>query len=68
MLARADSQGIQSLPAASPPPFPGWARAVNAPETQAEAAFVAGAAISRLDAIVRQNPPPGRAFSAIASR
>src|SRR5271166_6534201 len=57
MLARADSQGIQSLPAAAPPPLPAWARALNAPETEAEAAFLAGAALSRLDAIVRQNPP-----------
>ena len=57
MLARGDSQAIQSLPAASPPPFPAWARAVNAPETEAEAAFLAGAALSRLDAIVRENPP-----------
>ena len=57
MLARADSQAIQSLPAASPPPFPAWARAVNAPETEAEAAFLAGAALARLDAIVRENPP-----------
>jgi hypothetical protein len=57
MLARADSQAIQSLPAASPPQFPAWARAVNAPETDAEAAFLAGAALSRLDTIVRQNPP-----------
>ena len=57
MLAHGDSQGIQSLPVPSPPPFPAWARAVNAPETEAEAAFLAGAALSRLDAIVRQNPP-----------
>src|SRR5271157_229303 len=57
MLARDDSRGIQSLPAASPPPFPAWARAVNAPDTQAEAAFLAGAALARLDAVVRQNPP-----------
>ena len=57
MLARGDSLGIQSLPAASPPPFPAWARAFRAPETDAEAAFLAGAALSRLDAIVRQNPP-----------
>jgi hypothetical protein len=55
MLARGDSQAIQSLPAASPAPFPAWARAVNAPETDAEAAFLAGAALSRLDAIVREN-------------
>ena len=57
MLARADSQAIQSLPAASPAPFPAWARPVNAPETEAEAAFLAGAALARLDAIVRDNPP-----------
>src|SRR5277367_1951263 len=57
MLARADSQGIQSLPARSPPPLPAWARPVNTPETEAETAFLAGAALSRLDAIVRQNPP-----------
>jgi hypothetical protein len=57
MLALADSQGIQSPPAASPGLFPGWARTVNAPETEAEAAFLAGAALARLDAIVRDNPP-----------
>ena len=57
MLARADLQAIQSLPAASAPPFPAWARPVHAPETDAEAAFLAGAALSRLDAIVRENPP-----------
>src|SRR5271166_4439896 len=57
MLARGDSQAIQSLPAAAPPPFPAWARQVHAPETDAEAAFLAGAALARLDAIVRQNPP-----------
>ncbi|MGP8170650.1 DUF1403 family protein [Rhodoblastus sp.] len=57
MLARGDSQAIQSLPAAAPPPFPAWARAVTAAETEAEAAFFAGAALSRLDAIVRENPP-----------
>src|SRR5271165_1812644 len=57
MLARGDSQGIQSLPAASPPPLPAWARLANAPETDAEAAFFAGAALARLDVIVRQNPP-----------
>jgi hypothetical protein len=57
MLERGDSLGIQTLPAASPVPLPGWARAVNPPETDAEAAFLAGAALTRLDAIVRQNPP-----------
>ena len=57
MLARGDSQGIQSLPARLPPPFPAWARPVNTPETEAEAAFLAGAALARLDAVVRENPP-----------
>ena len=57
MLRHGDSQAIQSLPAVAPPPFPAWARALNAPETEAEAAFLAGAALARLDAIVRQNPP-----------
>ena len=56
MLARGDSQKIQGLPATSPPPFPAWARAVNAPETEAEAAFLSGAALARLDAVVRENP------------
>src|SRR5271167_1167919 len=57
MLRHGDSQAIQSLPAVAPPPFPAWARALNAPESDAEAAFLAGAALSRLDAIVRENPP-----------
>jgi Protein of unknown function (DUF1403) len=57
MLARGDSQAIQSLPATMPPPFPAWARPINALETEAEAAFLAGAALARLDVIVRQNPP-----------
>ena len=57
MLARADSQGIQSLPSATPAAFPAWARPKNAPKSGAEAAFLAGAALSRLDAVVRENPP-----------
>ena len=57
MLAHGDSHGIQGFPAASAGPFPGWARAVHPPETEAEAAFLAGAALARLDAIVRENPP-----------
>ena len=32
-------------------------RAGNPPETEAEAAFLAGAALARLDAVVRENPP-----------
>ena len=57
MFARADSHGIQRLPAASPPSLPGWARPIHAPETDAEATFLAGAALARLDAIVRENRP-----------
>src|SRR5271165_1487264 len=57
MLDRADSQGIHSLPTALPVAFPAWARPKNPPESEAEAAFLAGAALSRLDAIVRDNPP-----------
>ena len=57
MLDRADSLGIQSLPSSRPTAFPAWVRALEAPETEAEAAFLAGAALSRLDAVVRDNPP-----------
>ena len=57
MRDRADSAEIQSLPPSSPAPFPAWARAANAPESEAEAAFLAGAALSQLDAVVRENPP-----------
>ena len=57
MLDRADSQGTPGPSAASPAAFPAWARAANAPESEAEAAFLAGAALARLDAIVRENPP-----------
>jgi hypothetical protein len=57
MLVRADSQGFQGVPPSSPGPFPDWARPVHAPEREAEAAFLAGAALARLDAIVRENPP-----------
>ena len=56
MRARGDWQEIQSLPATSPPPLPAWARPVNAPETDAEAAFLAGATLARLDTIVREKP------------
>ena len=42
---------------ASAAAFPAWARAQNPPETEAEAGFLAGAALARLDAIVRENPP-----------
>ena len=61
MLARADSSEFPGLstasPAASPAAFPAWARTEKPPETQAEAAFLAGAALARLDLIVRENPP-----------
>src|SRR5271157_3491517 len=54
MLDRADSP---SLPTALPVAFPAWARPKNPPESDAEAAFLAGAALSRLDAVVKENPP-----------
>src|SRR5271166_3294461 len=57
MLARADSLPTPAPSTAAPAAFPAWARAANAPESEAEAAFLAGAALARLDAIVRQNPP-----------
>ena len=57
MLARADSLAILELTSAAPAALPAWARAANAPEIDAEAAFLAGAALSRLDIIVRDNPP-----------
>src|SRR5271154_3146841 len=57
MLARSDSSGPSGLSTASAPPFPAWARALHPPEPEADAAFLAGAALARLDAIVRENPP-----------
>src|SRR5271155_2519894 len=57
MLARPDSSAIPGPSAASAAAFPAWARAKNPPETEAEAGFLAGAALARLDAIVRENPP-----------
>src|SRR5271157_3292295 len=57
MLRQADSLGISGSSAAAPAAFPAWARPKNPPESEAEAAFLAGAALARLDAIVRQNPP-----------
>ena len=62
MLARADSPELQSLPAAPPAAFPAWARAAKPPESEAEAAFLAGAALARLDAVVRRKPALGRRF------
>ena len=57
MIDRADSPGIEGLPASLSGAFPAWARPENPPDSEAEAAFLAGAALARLDAIVRQNPP-----------
>ena len=57
MLARADSSAVPGPSAASAAAFPAWARALHPPETEAEAAFLAGAALARLDAIVRETPP-----------
>src|SRR5208337_4901658 len=57
MLARADSLAILELTSAAPAALPAWARAGDSPESEAEAAFLAGAALSRLDAVVRENPP-----------
>src|SRR5271157_3092002 len=57
MLRQADSLGISGSSAAAPAAFPAWARPKNPPESEAEAAFLAGAALSRLDAVVRENPP-----------
>ena len=57
MLARPDSSAASGLSTASAAAFPAWARALHAPETEAEAGFLAGAALARLDAIVRENPP-----------
>ena len=57
MLDRADSPTTPGPLAAPPAAFPAWARPKSPPESEAEAAFLAGAALSRLDAVVRQNPP-----------
>ena len=57
MLRAADSLPTPGPSAAAPAAFPVWARAVNPPESEAEAAFLAGAALARLDAVVRENPP-----------
>ena len=56
MLRAADSP-IPGPSSASPAAFPAWARAGDPPESDAEAAFLAGAALACLDAIVRENPP-----------
>src|SRR5271166_2453154 len=57
MLRHADSLTTPRPSAATPAAFPAWARPKNPPESEAEAAFLAGAALSRLDAVVKENPP-----------
>jgi len=57
MLRATDSVPTPGPSAAAPAAFPAWARAKNPPESEAEAAYLAGAALSRLDAAVRENPP-----------
>src|SRR3984957_6125167 len=57
MLARPDSSAASGLSTASAAAFPAWARALHAPKTEAEAGFLAGAALARLDAVVRETPP-----------
>src|ERR1700683_2882447 len=57
MLARPDSSPPGLSTPASAAPFPAWARALHPPESEAEAGFLAGAALARLDAVVRENPP-----------
>ncbi len=57
MLRQGDSRTTPGPSAAAPAAFPAWARAANAPESEAEAAFLAGAALARLDAVVRENRP-----------
>ena len=62
MLDCADSPAIQTSAALSPGAVPGWARPKNPPETETEAAFLAGAALARLDLLVRENQPWAGAF------
>src|SRR5271165_423157 len=57
MLRHADSLTTPRPSAATPAAFPAWARPKNPPESEAEAAFLAGAALGRLDAVVQENPP-----------
>src|SRR5271168_3336741 len=57
MLARPDSSAPSGLSTAFAASFPAWARALHPPESEAEAGFLAGAALARLDAVVRETPP-----------
>ena len=56
MLDRIDSPPIPTLSAPAIAALPAWARGKNPPQTEAEAAFLAGAALALLDAIVRTEP------------
>ena len=69
MLARADSSGIPGPSAASPPAFPAWARLENPPQSTAEAAFFAGAALAppRRSSSAKTRPRPALAASASPS-
>ena len=62
MLDRADSLRLQGVAPPAPAPFPAWARPKNSPDSEAEAAFLAGAALARLDFRVREDPPWAGAF------
>jgi hypothetical protein len=57
MLDRADSLRLQHVALTASAAFPAWARAKNPPDTEAEASFLAGAALARLDLHVRDNAP-----------
>ena len=57
MLARADSSANQRLRPLARAALPAWARVENPAQSAAEAAFFAGAALARLDALVREEPP-----------
>ena len=57
MLDRADSLRLQDVALPAPTPFPAWARPKNPPDSEAEAGFLAGAGLARLDLLVRNEPP-----------
>ena len=56
MLARADSSKSAGVSVPADASVPAWARASLPPETDVEAAFLAGAALASLDSLVRKNP------------
>ncbi len=57
MHDRANSQAILAVSPHSATLLPAWARPSFSPESEAEAGFLAGAALARLDAALRENPP-----------